>query len=133
MMNEARQVSLGERQDGPRGGIPAAVRFRVPKSALGNMRSRVFNGASDELNCMLSAGRSSGPMHDYGLAGGPVGFPPSLRRDAPDGRSPGRSRGCAVRAVRAGGSAADLVVDVQQGVDYAVDREPVVDQLPGRL
>ncbi|WBB59502.1 DUF6531 domain-containing protein [Streptomyces sp. WMMC500] len=54
------------------GDVPAVIHFRVPRSELDNLNSRIFNGPSDELNDMLRSGRTGGPMHDYDMVEGPM-------------------------------------------------------------
>ncbi|MET9220739.1 RHS repeat-associated core domain-containing protein [Streptomyces sp. NPDC003300] len=57
---------------GRSGDVPEVVHFKVPKSELEALRSKVFNGTSDELANFIRHNRMGGAMHNYELVEGPM-------------------------------------------------------------
>jgi Protein of unknown function (DUF3990) len=54
------------------GDVPEVLHFRVPKSELEALRSKIFNGTSDDLANFIRHHRMGGAMHDYELVEGPM-------------------------------------------------------------
>ncbi|MDW4907668.1 RHS repeat-associated core domain-containing protein, partial [Streptomyces sp. ADMS] len=52
--------------------VPAVLHFRVPRSELDNLNSRIFDGPSDELADFIRHHRSGGDMHGYDMVEGPM-------------------------------------------------------------
>ncbi|MEV0639675.1 RHS repeat-associated core domain-containing protein [Streptomyces sp. NPDC050619] len=59
---------LGKRYDD----VPAVLHFRVPKSELDKLNSKIFDGPSDELADFIRHHRSGGDMHGYDMVEGPM-------------------------------------------------------------
>ncbi|MET7696005.1 RHS repeat-associated core domain-containing protein, partial [Streptomyces sp. NPDC005485] len=55
-----------------RGGLPAVVHFKVPKSELDNLGGKIFDGPSDELASFIKHHRTGGAMHSYEMVEGPM-------------------------------------------------------------
>ncbi|MDT7843718.1 RHS repeat-associated core domain-containing protein [Streptomyces justiciae] len=52
--------------------VPAVLHFRVPKSELDKLNSKIFDGPSDELADFIRHHRSGGDMHGYDMVEGPM-------------------------------------------------------------
>ncbi|MHC3473750.1 DUF6531 domain-containing protein [Streptomyces sp. 7R007] len=71
--NDPRQALTWAKQlADKRGGLPAVVHFKVPKSELDNLTSKIFDGPSDELAAFIKHHRTGGAMHNYEMVEGPM-------------------------------------------------------------
>ncbi|MGW3287699.1 DUF6531 domain-containing protein [Streptomyces sp. NPDC001002] len=54
------------------GGVPAVIHFKVPKSGLDTLSSKIFNGPGDDVADFIRHHRNGGAMHNYELVEGPM-------------------------------------------------------------